>query len=70
MWHLAAFRPAGTQGPQPACPQDPVLPTAPGFPADLLAEIGPLCTGARFPPNLARRHEGSLFPDLGPTFSP
>ena len=25
---------------------------------------------ARFSPNLTRRHEGSLFPDLDPTFSP
>ncbi|XDA83452.1 hypothetical protein R6Z07F_013344 [Ovis aries] len=68
--HLAAFRAAGTQGPQPSCPQDPVLPIAPGFPPDLLAEIGPLCTGARFPPNLARRHEGIFVSRPGSCLQP
>ena len=70
LWHLLAFQPAGTQVPQPSCPHDPVLPIAPGFPPDLLAEIGPLCTGARFPLNLARRHEGIFVSRPGSCLQP
>ena len=39
--------PRWDSGPSALLPQDPVLPIAPGFPPDLLAKIGPLCTGAR-----------------------